>query len=140
MRPFEGIRVIDMTHVLAGPFAAYQLAVLGADVIRVEHPEEFDYARMFGADHALNDARMGTGYLTQSSNKRSVALDLKTDGGREILNRLVSGADIFIENFRPGALDSLGFGYDAMKQVNPRLIYASFSAFGHTGEKSHYTG
>src|SRR5271169_6572044 len=77
-RPFEGIRVIDITHVLAGPFAAYQLAVLGADVIKVEHPDEPDQSRESGTDRALNRRNMGTGFLTQGSNKRSITLDLKT--------------------------------------------------------------
>jgi crotonobetainyl-CoA:carnitine CoA-transferase CaiB-like acyl-CoA transferase len=82
MRPFEGIKIIDCTHVLAGPFAAYQLAVLGADVIKVDDPNEPDQSRESGADHALNKAMMGTGFLTQGSNKRAIALNLKTEGGR----------------------------------------------------------
>src|SRR5438105_12609377 len=90
MRPFEGIRVIDVTHVLAGPFAAYQLAVLGADVIKVDDPNEPDQSRESGADHTLNQAMMGTGFLTQGSNKRAIALDLKTEGGRDALKRLVA--------------------------------------------------
>ena len=85
MRPFEGIKIIDCTHVLAGPFAAYQLAVLGADVIKVDDPNEPDQSRESGADHALNKAMMGTGFLTQGSNKRAIALNLKTEGGREAL-------------------------------------------------------
>jgi crotonobetainyl-CoA:carnitine CoA-transferase CaiB-like acyl-CoA transferase len=81
MRPFEGIKILDCTHVLAGPFAAYQLAVLGADVIKVDDPNEPDQSRESGADHALNRALMGTGFLTQGSNKRAIALNLKTEGG-----------------------------------------------------------
>ena len=83
-RPFEGIRVIDVTHVLAGPFATYQLAVLGADVIKVEHPDEPDQSRGSGTDKALNRRQMGTAFLTQASNKRSIALDLKQEADREI--------------------------------------------------------
>ena len=90
MRPFEGVKILDCTHVLAGPFAAYQLAVLGADVIKVEDPNEPDQSRESGADMALNKTRMGTGFLTQGSNKRSIALNLKTEGGREALKRLVA--------------------------------------------------
>src|SRR5947199_1509640 len=86
-RPFEGIRVIDVTHVLAGPFAAYQLAVLGADVIKVEHPDDPDQSRASGTDKALNRRGMGTAFLTQGSNKRSIALDLKTESDRAILKR-----------------------------------------------------
>lgn len=132
-RPFEGIRVIDVTHVLAGPFAAYQLAVLGADVIKVEDPNDPDQSRGGGTDKDLNRRQMGTSFLTQASNKRSIALDLKTERDREILKRLVATADVFVENYRPGAFDALGLGYDALSAINPRLIYASFSAFGQTG-------
>src|SRR3954464_3572684 len=85
MQPFEGVRVIDATHVLAGPFAAYQLAVLGADVIKIEGPNDPDQSRSGGTDKALNKLLMGTAFLTQASNKRSLALDLKTDRDREIL-------------------------------------------------------
>jgi crotonobetainyl-CoA:carnitine CoA-transferase CaiB-like acyl-CoA transferase len=138
-RPFEGIRVIDATHVLAGPFATYQLAVLGADVIKVEHPDEPDQSRGVGSDKALNRANMGTAFLTQASNKRSVTLDLKTERDRDILRRLVKTADVFVENYRPGALEALGLGYEAFAAENPRLIYASFSAFGQTGPRREQT-
>ena len=96
-RPFEGIRIIDITHVLAGPFAAYQLAVLGADVIKVEHPDDPDQSRDSGTDRALNRALMGTGFLTQGSNKRSMTLDLKQERGREILKKLATGADVLVQ-------------------------------------------
>jgi crotonobetainyl-CoA:carnitine CoA-transferase CaiB-like acyl-CoA transferase len=139
MRPFEGIRVIDVTHVLAGPFAAYQLAVLGADVIKVEHPDEPDQSRANGTDKALNRCNMGTGFLTQASNKRSLALDLKQEADREVLKKLVATADIFVENYRPGAFDALGLGYEALSAINPRLIYASFSAFGQNGPRGTQT-
>src|SRR5919198_3911126 len=138
-RPFEGIRVIDVTHVLAGPFAAYQLGVLGADVIKVEHPDEPDQSRGSGTDKALNRRNMGTAFLTQASNKRSIALDLKTERDREILKKLVATADVFVENYRPGAFDALGLGYEALSKINPRLIYASFSAFGQKGPRGNQT-
>src|SRR5262245_23504934 len=105
MRPFEGIRVIDVTHVLAGPFAAYQLGVLGADVIKVEDPNDPDQSRTSGTDKALNHKQMGTAFLTQASNKRSIALDLKKEGDREILKKLIATADVFVENYRPGAFE-----------------------------------
>jgi crotonobetainyl-CoA:carnitine CoA-transferase CaiB-like acyl-CoA transferase len=139
MRPFEGIRVIDVTHVLAGPFAAYQLAVLGADVIKVEHPDDPDQSRGAGSDKALNAANMGTAFLTQGSNKRSIALDLKQEKDREILKQLVATADVFVENYRPGAFDALGLSYEALAKINPRLIYASFSAFGQDGPRGNQT-
>jgi crotonobetainyl-CoA:carnitine CoA-transferase CaiB-like acyl-CoA transferase len=139
MRPFEGIRVIDVTHVLAGPFAAYQLAVLGADVIKVDDPNDPDQSRSSGTDKALNHAQMGTGFLTQASNKRAITLDLKTERGREILKKLVATADVFVENYRPGAFEALGLGYEDLSKINPRLIYASFSAFGQHGPRRNQT-
>ena len=138
-RPFESIRVIDATHVLAGPFATYQLAVLGADVIKVEHPDEPDQSRQNGTDKALNRANMGTSFLTQASNKRSLALDLRTERDRDVLKKLAATADVFVENYRPGAFDALGLGYEALAEVNPRLIYASFSAFGQDGPRGEQT-
>jgi crotonobetainyl-CoA:carnitine CoA-transferase CaiB-like acyl-CoA transferase len=139
MRPFEGIRVIDVTHVLAGPFAAYQLAVLGADVIKVEHPDDPDQSRGAGTDKELNRRNMGTAFLTQGSNKRSITLDLKQEKDRELLKKLVATADVFVENYRPGAFEALGLGYEALSAINPRLIYASFSAFGQSGPRGQQT-
>src|ERR1022692_3545903 len=138
-RPFEGIRVIDVTHVLAGPFAAYQLAVLGADVIKVEHPDDPDQSRGAGTDKELNRRNMGTAFLTQASNKRSITLDLKQEKDRETLKKLVATADVFVENYRPGAFEALGLGYEALAAINPRLIYASFSAFGQDGPRGEQT-
>src|SRR5262249_33581875 len=94
-RPFEGIRVIDLTHVLAGPFATYQLAVLGADVIKIEHPDDPDQSRSTGTDRALNRAQLGTAFLAQASNKRAITLDLKSERDRSILKKLVATADVF---------------------------------------------
>ena len=138
-RPFEGVRIIDITHVLAGPFAAYQLAVLGAEVIKVEHPDDPDQSRGSGTDRALNRSGMGTSFLTQGSNKRSITLDLKEERGREILQRLVARADVLVENFRPGAFAALGLGYEAMAKINPRLVYCSISAFGQDGPRREQT-
>ncbi|MGE3784506.1 MAG: CaiB/BaiF CoA transferase family protein [Alphaproteobacteria bacterium] len=138
-RPFEGIRIIDITHVLAGPFAAYQLAVLGADVIKVEAPDDPDQSRDSGTDRALNRALMGTGFLTQGSNKRSITLDLKQERGREILKKLVAGADVLVQNYRPGAFEALGLGYEALAAINPRLVYCSISAFGQDGVRREQT-
>jgi crotonobetainyl-CoA:carnitine CoA-transferase CaiB-like acyl-CoA transferase len=134
-RPFEGIRIIDVTHVLAGPFAAYQLGLMGADVIKVEHPDDPDQSRDSGSDNELNHAGMGTGFLTQGSNKRAITLNLKTGQGREILKKLVATADVLVENYRPGAFEALGLGYEDLRKINPKLIYASFSAFGQDGPK-----
>src|SRR4029453_9209739 len=139
MRPFEGIRVIDVTHVLAGPFATYQLALLGADVIKIEHPDDPDQSRGAGTDKELNRRNMGTAYLTQASNKRSITLDLKQTRDRDTLKKLVLTADVFVENYRPGAFDALGLGYAELAAINPRLIYASFSAFGQRGPRGVQT-
>src|SRR5215217_9243639 len=118
MRPFEGIRVIDVTHVLAGPFAAYQLAVLGADVIKIDDPNDPDQSRSSGSDKELNRRQMGTGFLTQASNKRAITLDLKTERGREILKKLVATADVFVENYGPAHSTHSG---SAMR-TSPRAI------------------
>jgi crotonobetainyl-CoA:carnitine CoA-transferase CaiB-like acyl-CoA transferase len=138
-RPFEGIRIIDITHVLAGPFAAYQLGLLGADVIKVEDPNDPDQSRDSGTDNDLNHAGMGTGFLTQGSNKRAITLNLKTEQGRAILKKLATTADVLVENYRPGAFEALGLGYEDLRKINPRLIYASFSAFGQGGPKRERT-
>src|ERR1700748_2587069 len=139
MRPFEGIRIIDITHVLAGPFAAYQLAVLGADVIKIEHADDPDQSRDSGTDRGLNRRHMGTGVPTRGSNKRSITLDLKSEEGGTILKKLVATADVLVQNYRPGAFDALGLGYQDLRAINPKLIYASFSAFGQGGPKRERT-
>ncbi|HXV11090.1 MAG TPA: CaiB/BaiF CoA-transferase family protein [Burkholderiales bacterium] len=140
MRPFEGVKILDCTHVLAGPFTAYQLALLGADVIKVEDPNEPDQSRETGGDIALNKARMGTSFLTQGSNKRSIALNLKTEGGRAALRKLVvDWADVFIENYRPGAFKALGLGYEELSRLKPKLVYASMTAFGQDGPRGQQT-
>lgn len=138
-RPFEGIKVIDITHVLAGPFAAYQLAVLGADVIKVENPRNPDQSRHTGYDRTLNHNDMGTGYLTQGSNKRAITLDLKSEKGREILKRLARDADVLVENFRAGAFPALGLGYEDMRKISPKIIYCSMTAFGQEGPRGGQT-
>ena len=135
----DKVRVLDLTHVLAGPFAGYQLAVLGADVIKIESPHELDQARYQGSDPALNESGMGTAFLSQASNKKSLTLDLKTEEGRHILRQMVLTADVLIENYRPGAFDALGLGYADLSAINPQLIYCSISAFGSTGVKRELT-
>lgn len=139
MRPFEGIRIIDATHVLAGPFAAYQLGLFGADVIKVEAPDDPDQSRDSGPDLDLNDALMGSYFLTQGSNKRSLTLDLKTEAGRQVMWTLIGTADVLVENYRPGAFAALGFTWEAIQKANPRLIFASMSAFGQDGPRGVQT-
>jgi crotonobetainyl-CoA:carnitine CoA-transferase CaiB-like acyl-CoA transferase len=108
-------------------------------VIKVEHPDEPDQSREGGTDRALNRRNMGTSFLTQGSNKRSITLDLKSDEGREILKKLVATADVLVQNYRPGAFDALGLGYEDLLKVNPRLIYCSISAFGQDGTRREQT-
>lgn len=138
-RPFEGIKVIDITHVLAGPFSTNQLALLGADVIKVENPEDPDQARNTGADHALNDKNMGTGFLTTGSNKRSLTVNLKSEEGQKILKALAKDADVLVENYRAGALASLGLGYEDIKKINPGIVYCSLTAWGQEGPRGQQT-
>jgi crotonobetainyl-CoA:carnitine CoA-transferase CaiB-like acyl-CoA transferase len=135
-RPFVGIRVLDLTHVLAGPFCTYQLAVLGADVLKIEEPGTGDIARQTGPDRALNRRLMGTSFLTQNGNKRSMTLDLKDPRGRDILRRLTAGADVLVENYRAGAMETLELGWEDLRRLNPRLIYCSMTGFGQTGPKA----
>jgi crotonobetainyl-CoA:carnitine CoA-transferase CaiB-like acyl-CoA transferase len=132
-RLLAGIRVLDLTNVLAGPFATSQLALLGADVIKIENPDGGDLARKLGAVPALNAQLMGTSFLAQNANKRSITLNLKHDDAREIFQRLVDSADVLVENFRPGVMDRLGFSWTTLQAMNPRLIYCAISGFGQTG-------
>ncbi|MGW4068783.1 CaiB/BaiF CoA transferase family protein [Nocardia grenadensis] len=129
----EGVRVLDMTNVLAGPFAGYQLALMGADVIKIETPGAGDLARQLGADAELSGENLGVSFLAQNSGKRSVTVNLKTSGGKEVFERLVASADVLLENFRPGVLERLGFGWDRLRAVNPRLVYCAVSGFGASG-------
>jgi crotonobetainyl-CoA:carnitine CoA-transferase CaiB-like acyl-CoA transferase len=139
MQPFKGIKIIDATHVLAGPFAAYQMATLGAEVIKIDNPQNIDQVREQGPDNELNSASMGTYYLTQASNKRSMTLDLKSEIGRKILIKLIKTSDVFIENFRAGALAKIRLGYKDLKKHNKNLIYCSLTAFGQEGPRKEQT-
>ena len=133
-QPLKGIRVLDLTNVLAGPFCCHQLAHMGADVIKVETRLSGDLARQLGADPELNRNNMGVSFLAQNPGKRSITLDLKHDDGKAVLRRLVSTADVLVENFRPGVMKRLGLGYDALLEENPKLIYCAISGFGQTGD------
>lgn len=129
----SGVRVLDLTNVLAGPFACYQLVLLGADVVKVEVPGQGDLARQLGADPARNADLLGTSFIAQNSGKRSIEVDLKSDEGKDVLRRLVADADVLCENFRPGVLARLGFGPDVLRELNPRLVYCAISGFGQDG-------
>ena len=129
----SGIRVLDLTNVLAGPYCAYQLALLGADVIKVEAPNGGDLARQLGASATLNQAGMGSSFLAQNAGKRSVVLDLKKEADRDRFLDLVASADALVENFRPGVMDRLGLGHASLKAVRPGLVYCAISGFGQSG-------
>jgi CoA:oxalate CoA-transferase len=132
-RLLEGIRVLDLTNVLAGPFGAYQLALLGADVIKVEAPGCGDLARQLGADADLNRELMGASFLAQNAGKRSVTVNLKSEVGRQVFHRLVGSADVVMENFRPGVMARLNLSYDTLRQMRPGLVYCAISGFGQDG-------
>ena len=132
-QPLAGIRVLDITQVLAGPYASYQLALMGADVIKIERPGDGDWTRTGGADTDLAKALMGLPYLTQNANKKSVTLDLKQEQGRAVLQRMLPSCDVFLENLRPGAMSALGFSFEQVREFRPNIVYCSISAFGQDG-------
>ncbi len=133
MTPLAGIRILDLTNVLAGPFCCHQLAHMGADVIKVEVPGSGDLARQLGADPDLNRKGMGTSFLAQNTGKRSITINMKSDKGKEVFHRLVATSDVLVENFRPGVMDRLGVGYEVLKKKHPNLIYCAISGFGQDG-------
>ena len=128
-----GVRVLDLTNVLSGPFATLHLALLGAEVIKIENPKDGDLARKLGNVPRLNQELMGTSFLAQNANKKSVTLNLKTPEAREVFLRLAATADVVVENFRPGVMERLGLAYEVLSKVNPRLVYCAISGFGQTG-------
>ena len=126
----SGIRVLDMTNVLAGPFCCHQLAHMGAEVIKVEAVGRGDLARQLGADKELSARKMGISFLAQNAGKKSLTLDLKSEEGKAIFERLLATADVLVENFRPGVMARLGLDYDMLKERHPRLIYCAISGSG----------
>ncbi|WP_372351000.1 CaiB/BaiF CoA transferase family protein [Streptomyces sp. KL116D] len=135
-RPLNGIRVLDLTNVLAGPYCSYQLMLLGAEVVKIERPGQGDLARNLGPDAALNRDRIGASFLAQNAGKKSVELDLKDSADRSVFEDLLAGADVLLENFRAGVLARMGFGPERLADLNGRLVYCSISGFGHTGPMS----
>lgn len=127
------IRVLDLTNVLSGPFCGYQLALLGADVIKVESPDGGDLARQLGADTALNKEYLGASFLAQNGSKRSIELNLKAPEDVETFKKLVQTADVVLENFRPGVMDRLGLGYETLKAIKSDIVYCAISGFGKDG-------
>lgn len=135
-RPLAGVKVLDLSHLLAGPYCSYLLSMMGAEVIKVEPPEG-DWTRRQGSDQDLNDARMGLTFLAQNAGKRSVTVNLKHHRGAGVVMRLARGSHVFLENMRPGVIGRLGLGYEALRQGNPSLVYCSLSGFGQNGPLSH---
>ena len=133
MKLLEGIRVLDLTNVLAGPFATVHLSLLGAEVIKIENPDAGDLARKLGNVPKYNQDLMGTSFLAQNANKKSLTLNLKAEEGKEIFLKLVKTSDVLVENFRPGVMARLGFSYEELAKITPRLIYCAISGFGQTG-------
>jgi len=129
----DGIRVLDLTNVLAGPFATLHLALLGAEVIKIENPDDGDLARKLGNVPDYNRQLLGTSFLAQNANKKSLTLNLKAAEGKEIFTKLAATADVLVENFRPGVMDRLGFSYEKLREINPRIIYCAITGFGQTG-------
>ena len=135
-RPLDGIRVLDLTNVLAGPYCTYHLALLGAEVIKVERPRTGDLARALGADADLNAQGIGASFLAQNAGKKSVELDLKDPADKDAFRALAADADVVVENFRPGVMSRLGLGASDLRHVNPSLIYCAVSGFGQDGPLS----
>ena len=128
--PLVGVKVLDLTQIMAGPMCTMLLADMGANVIKIERPGSGDDTRRMGSRYENGFA---AGFLALNRNKRSIALDLRSDEGKGVFRRMVETADIVAENFRPGVMDRLGLGYDELSQINPRLVYASISGFGGSG-------
>jgi crotonobetainyl-CoA:carnitine CoA-transferase CaiB-like acyl-CoA transferase len=137
MRPLEGIRILDLTRVLSGPYCTMLLGDLGAEVIKVERPGEGDDTRAFAPPFQGDQAAY---FLSINRNKKSITLDMKSERGKEILWRLVDLSDVMVENFRPGAMDRLGFGYEVVRARRPAMIYCSISGFGDTGPQKDRAG
>ncbi|MET4068790.1 crotonobetainyl-CoA:carnitine CoA-transferase CaiB-like acyl-CoA transferase [Bradyrhizobium sp. S3.2.6] len=131
-RPFEGVKILDFTQVLAGPYASYQLALLGADVIKVERREGEDMRRTPLAREWAGRG-LAPAFQAINGNKRSLTLDLQKPDAVAIVKKLAATVDVVMENFRPGVMDKLGIGYEALSAINPKLIYCAVSGFGQTG-------
>ncbi|MEM9393077.1 MAG: CoA transferase [Pseudomonadota bacterium] len=135
--PLKGVKIVDLSQVLAGPFATYQLGLMGAEVIKIENPNGGDWTRIGDWVPDLADKKMGMAYIVQNANKKSVALNLKSPEGTAALKRLVADADVFLENFKPTVAQRLGLGFDDLRAINPKLVYCSVSAFGQDGPFSN---
>ncbi|MGX1545570.1 CaiB/BaiF CoA transferase family protein [Streptomyces adustus] len=136
VRPLDGTRVLDLTNVLAGPYCSYQLMLMGAEVVKIERPGQGDLARNLGPDPTLNRDGVGASFLAQNAGKSSLELDLKDTADRTLFERLLTGADVLLENFRAGVLARMGYGPERLARLNERLVYCSISGFGQDGPMS----
>ncbi len=132
-KPLEGIKILDLSRILAGPYATMLLRELGAEIIKVERPGKGDDARYYGPFKNGQSVY----FISINRGKKSITLNLKSPDGIKIIKEMVKDFDVVIENFRPGTMEKLGIGYDVLKEINPKLIYAATSGFGHTGPESH---
>jgi crotonobetainyl-CoA:carnitine CoA-transferase CaiB-like acyl-CoA transferase len=132
-QPLKGVRVVDLSQVLAGPYATYQLALLGAEVLKIEKPGEGDWTRHGGGTSRLSKANMGLGFMTQNAGKKSITIDLKKPDGLALVKKLIATADVFVENFKPGVAERLGLGFDVVSELAPSIVYCSISAYGQDG-------
>src|SRR5258708_11733743 len=131
--PLHGVRVLDVTNVLAGPFCSFQLVLLGAEVIKIEHPENGDLARRLGADTKVNAELMGVSFVAVNAGKQSVTINLKSAEGKQIFKELAAISHVVIENFRPGVMTRLGRDYRVRAKVNPGVVYCAISGLGQDG-------
>ena len=136
-KPLKGIKVLDITGVLAGPYSTYQLGLLGAEIIKIESLSNGDWTRTVGKNKELNKKKMGTSFVIQNSNKKSIQIDLKSIEGKEITLKLLKYVDVFVENMRPGKAEKLGFGWNQVSVINKNIVYCSISAFGQDGPFSN---
>ena len=133
MRALEGIKVIDFSQVIAGPFCSQHLALLGADVIKIEQPGVGDQGRQLLGDNDWGKAGLSPMFLACNAGKRGITLDLKHPGAKEVITRLLRNADVLLENFKAGVIERLGFGYEAVKAIKPDIVYCSVSGYGQNG-------
>ena len=131
MKPLEGIRIADFSHVMAGPYASHMLRLLGAEVIKVESPGRGDAMRFYGYDRRYDG--MSPAFIGVNVGKKSVELNLKKPAALAAAKKLIETSDVVLENFRPGVINRLGLGYDVCKELNPGIVYCSVSGYGQTG-------
>ncbi len=133
MEVLNGVRILDASHVVAGPFASYQLRLMGAEVIRVDRVEGADFVRYHGGTKAMREAGLGASFIAQNAGKRCIQLNYKDPRGADLFKRLAASSDVLLENFRPGVMERLGLGYDRIRAVKPDIIYCSLTGYGPDG-------